>query len=1002
MRKLFSLALSACMLLFALLPASALAAGKGTPPEKPYEKMVAQKGDWYSSQFSYEGESSLIVGYRGSYEKAGDIFNFKFNIRENTVLTGIYIPLKGIAGAAEVSLVSDQGNIYSGFTAEITYTNKLKADGDRETGNEDELRIEERAGNSLAYFSPENALILPKGQYAIYLNTEGWPADAFLIKGINYTAYEKYQAGLSQWAGTDKEDAEAIGSEDLKEDLENIFEGKEVEEPLWMGLPEIYKYPAFELDDEYIITEIVLSTWNNGEGVMPGMVFLYDGNGDLVDLFKAQGYSKGGVPNTLWVAMPEIQLPAGRYFLDIEDQWALDFDENGEPLFYVSVEPPPEIPASFTGSYRIDLNLMKTHTLMGPVDPPESAFSLSQNLIAVIDKGSFIEIIGEYENMPFSQNCKVIERDANSAIAVLSFGADLSGLPYKAKISAQGKIYFNKEANGRFTISIEGEGFFDRAASKDKGADSNTYDLSAKGNKVKDSLPTYVMAAIGAAFGAGNIPGPDTPLEAATGILFPPLVGLIVSALQSALKPKEPVRKLSVGEQAMKDANNSLGKGLVSDDEARAWAIMADALGASGGDEGDPISIGDNERAAADGGGSQESGLFGSSDDDSGYDSDYESGYETSDTGESYGGDAPSYGEGQEAAGAETYTAPADTGPDEIELVTDYKGTKTTYVKDPVTGEYVNPLTGGVLDREAYEKIVQPGFAADKEFIEKEWEKVSTGQTSFDKALREAEAQRKAALAHEELLIKLGKKYGTSNQEELEKIIAKQNEINRDIAAAWTRAANVADAGEKLASVTVVIADVALDGLEQVTGPAGKVINNTYKFTKNVAGTMAEDGISTSSLARGAIKGGADVAGGFIDNPYAKAAVTIGAETAAGAIKDGWEGAAGGFVEGAINVGVGSAIDKFAGKGFGNDVKTMAVGTDKVRVAVKSGDTWVGKVLSTKSANSFVNNKYDALKKNVTTKLVGGVINEFGIKPTVTQPLSQGASDAVKNLGTTK
>ena len=205
-------------------------------------------------------------------------------------------------------------------------------------------------------------------------------------------------------------------------------------------------------------------------------------------------------------------------------------------------------------------------------------------------------MIGQYEGMTFSQNCPVLEREENKAVAEVNFAADLTKLPYNANIAARAEVTFTKEANGRIAISMDGQGFYSRAATEDKGADENTYSLSMRGNLVKKDLPPYVMVAIATAYGAGNIPGPDSPAEAAVGMLFPPLVGLIVSLLQGLLRPKELVSSLSVGEQAMKDANRSLGKGLYTEEEARAWATMADALGASGGDPEDAVSIGDNER----------------------------------------------------------------------------------------------------------------------------------------------------------------------------------------------------------------------------------------------------------------------------------------------------------------------------------------------------------------------------------------------------------------------
>ncbi|NPV91269.1 MAG: hypothetical protein HPY50_10920 [Firmicutes bacterium] len=266
----------------------------------------------------------------------------------------------------------------------------------------------------------------------------------------------------------------------------------------------------------------------------------------------------------------------------------------------------PEI--DFTGTYRVNLDVYKTSTLMGPVNSKTSSFSLKDFQVCILDKGGSLELIGEYEGMPFSQNCAVVEETENSVTARANFAADLSKLPYQANIAASALVTLTRTENGRTALQLKGQGTYSRAASSEKGADYNTYDVVANGGMAKKELPIFVTKALGKSNSAGSIPGPDSPAQAAAGILFPPLAGVLVNVIQGLLKPKEPPVKLSVGEQAMKDANRSLGKGLYSEEEAKAWSIMADALGNSDEPDADPFSIGDNERpggedyAAPDGG----------------------------------------------------------------------------------------------------------------------------------------------------------------------------------------------------------------------------------------------------------------------------------------------------------------------------------------------------------------------------------------------------------------
>ena len=186
-----------------------------------------------------------------------------------------------------------------------------------------------------------------------------------------------------------------------------------------------------------------------------------------------------------------------------------------------------------------------------------------------------------------------------------------------------------------------------------------------------------------------------------------------------------------------------------------------------------------------------------------------------------------------------------------------------------------------------------------------------------------------------------------------------------------------------------VLADAGVDALANMTGPAGKSIRAGYKVLKGVAGSMAEDGVSASSFASGAVKGGADAWTDFIDNPYKKAVVTVGGEVIGGAIGGGTEGAKGGLVDGISKVVTGTITDKIGGNGYGNEMSSMILKNGNVRVAIKSGDKWIGKTLTEASANSFVNKKLMNQGFQSGVKTAGGLLDEFGIKPYVTEPLKK-------------
>ena len=145
-----------------------------------------------------------------------------------------------------------------------------------------------------------------------------------------------------------------FGNEELSELYRRFIEDTEGEyeyEPCGEAPPELLA-PVFSLDAAYVLDEIILSTWNNGQGARPGVISVLDETGEEIASSKAQGASQGGAPNTLWVAMPGITLPAGVYYLDMDAPEALDYDESGEPVFYVGLSAPATPPPVLQGRIK--------------------------------------------------------------------------------------------------------------------------------------------------------------------------------------------------------------------------------------------------------------------------------------------------------------------------------------------------------------------------------------------------------------------------------------------------------------------------------------------------------------------------------------------------------------------------------------------------------------------------------------------------------------------------
>lgn len=751
MKKLSAKILLLVLICLYMLPLTALAAGDSPPPREPYEKVAAKKGTWYAEQIAYDGKSNLVVGYKGSYETEAAEPILEFKLSEKILLTGVYVPYQGMeTGEVELTILDSRGNMYQGFAADQAFTGGIREENT-------DIKIRQAAGerNTSYTFIPQYNLTLPKGDYALYLDGAQLPVDACLIKGYSFPAYKRYLEKLQEWAWENEEREEAaeafasFGNEDLSELFEQFMVGEESEEePEWEETPRKYIAPVFALDGEYTIDEIILSTWNNGEGANPGVIKILDEAKKEVAAYKAQGASQGGAANTLWVVGPGITLPAGAYTIDMDAQDALDFDETGQPVFYIGTSVPAPPPFNYSGTYRIWLDVFKTRTLAGLADSGKVSFDLNDFELTVLDKGSFIELIGQYEGIPFSQNCEVLEREEKSLKAAFNFMADLTKLSYDAKIGARAEVTLSQGNAGRVDIAMGGTASYSREATKERGADQNSYDLALRGNRVKKDLPPFVMTAIAKAYGAGNVPGPDSPAQAAAGILFPPLVGLVVSVLQELLKPKERIpdlgnlpTKLSVGEQAMKDANQSLGKGLYSEEEAKAWAMMADALGASGGDAEDAVSIGDNERpGGADYVAPQESSGGGGYDDydSQDYGSDEDLSFGKPDVPDETPGYAPPGQDEQPYTGAQI---PAE--PESMVVTTSAHGAQTLITRDPATGQWVNAETGNPFDLEAHQKNFPKQVKEYDEFTKHNEELEKTGQTAMQKGLDEISKKEK-------------------------------------------------------------------------------------------------------------------------------------------------------------------------------------------------------------------------------------------------------------------
>ncbi|HBN84299.1 MAG TPA: hypothetical protein DDZ89_10680, partial [Clostridiales bacterium] len=238
-----------------------------------------------------------------------------------------------------------------------------------------------------------------------------------------------------------------------------------------------------------------------------------------------------------------------------------------------------------TGTYVINLDAYKSSTLAGNILNPFSEFQLKDFELVLLEKEDEIEVIGKYEEIPFSQACALTATDHDKIECQFVFAIQMPNLPYKVDISVNATITLIKPSGLNPTIDIKGTAFYSRTQSTSKGADFNTYDIIGKGSRKSEELPMFVVTALGKRSGVGNIPGPDSTNQAVAGILFPPLAGLLVNVLGDMIKPK------------VRDKAWYMKKYPGKSEKEIAMIMLGDAMGSTDNpDEGDALSIGDNEK----------------------------------------------------------------------------------------------------------------------------------------------------------------------------------------------------------------------------------------------------------------------------------------------------------------------------------------------------------------------------------------------------------------------
>jgi hypothetical protein len=938
---------------------------KSTSIKTPIERVLASNGNWYNNVSNLNGNSKLIIGYKGEYTIDGNFTSekpIKFNIKDKSIIKSIYFPYVNEAETSVTFTIKDlSGNILGPFNLVKTITNHNK------------YLINNKTIDYV--FIPKQEIVLDKGEYILELSNPKWLVTnnetglegAFLIKGVNFNGEYRHLNKLAKENSDKKLEKKPIETSDkFSEKNKEKYNTSDLENPANK------KEPFFRLEEDTMIMDITINTIHNGNGAIPDIISILSSNKTVIASFQAVGGTLNDVPNGVWQVYPRLILPKGDYYLKVPDPNIIGYTKEGDPEFYIQTAIPVYEKTDFSGTYSLDFDAFKVKTLYGEILNPVSSIHLVETKIAVIDNDEYIEIIGKYEGIPFSQKCEITYRDDTHIEAKFAFGMNLKNLPYKASVSANGKIVIGFTNDNELNLMLDGEGFYNK-----DGGDSNEYDLVGIGSILTNDLPGYVMAAISSSNSVGSIPGPDNSTQAATGLLFPPLVGLVANSLTKLLKLKGKNRKeMKSGEE------HNLGwyrkKYPKASDETIAMIMLGDAMANTDNPDDDPESMSD---AISDSSSSEvepdnlNEDSSSSSENTSSDNDEYEEIY-----------DNGSYEEKEEIKlpenNIENTTEQNNFEPEQkqtIELETGPHGRKSLYELDKETGEYINPETGGALDMEAYEKIVKPSREINEDFNDRERAINAASNTKHDRETREFMAEQKRTIKKEKYMKALSKKYHVTDEAELEKIIEERSDYYGKRADSWNRMGDIMEVAEKSAMVIQTGADAFIDGAANVTGPAGKAIRASYKFTKNVAGTVADKGMNTNSLTAGVIKGTADAAGDFIKSDIVKSGISIAAESVSSGLTDekGFvHGLKDGFVTGTYKATSGVILGKIGGGGYDNS-KVM-------KLTANSAGQWVSKTIASRNLSRVVSGQILQQARQTTTKIAGAVIDEFATKPITT------------------
>ena len=660
-------------------------------PTPPNEKALATYGRWETEfwgddgrlSFQYVGDPYPTVPPELRVNKKAD-----FTVGNPVLLTAIVTvhvnPHYGLLNADHVedmgspgslTLVDDVGNIYGPFGVESPVS-AVQQDG--------------QVDPAVLWVALVDHVELPRGHYRVVdseptsqvCNGQAYGACAAFVKGVDAAAFAKYMDAL---AGVDEVPA-ANGKEPDKSTFSKpaaLINNKP--DPANTSLPSNPAKPAvFTTDKPVMVTKILDYHLNNGNGLTPGQVSFKDQNGTIYGPWQAYGQAFSGIPNAIWAITPNIEIPAGTYTVVDGDPASLSSDANGNALCVVNTAPAVSLLGdNVSGQYSVRLTLDDGT----PVDL----------VLTVIDQKKTIQIAGSVAGYPFKFDINVSERGNGQVKTVtdLNLGAINDNKPLGLTM-----LLTFKKNGGTYALT----------GTVDVHDPSTSVSIAVSGLRTSTYVPGFMPTPPAGIGKVGHIPGPANATQAVTGLALPSLAAALLAAAASAGGAGIPGLGGLGAAAAGSVGSGYSGGGGGSEDSGDSGGEPEGAY--TGGDSGGGDSSGEDAGSTYDGG---ESGGGDSSAGDVGstYDGGDSGGSAGSvDTGGS-GGTTPDSGNVPDAnqtmvsmpPPAPVPAAPDVVGPLDGQTmnVHDYgDGLDKSYTYDAGSGNWVNPLTGGVYNADNY------------------------------------------------------------------------------------------------------------------------------------------------------------------------------------------------------------------------------------------------------------------------------------------------------------